>query len=91
MGERVNIFKRQRNSLPLDGGRCEKIDLVVFHVIPAKAGIQYFQAVKNCLDPGFHRGDDKKAIFSHLRGGQGGGNLGDCFRAYLLQMMVGGI
>jgi hypothetical protein len=24
-GERVNILKYERNSLPLDGGRCEKI------------------------------------------------------------------
>jgi hypothetical protein len=30
---------------------------MLFHVIPAKAGIQYFQALKNFLDPGFHRGD----------------------------------
>jgi hypothetical protein len=29
-----------------------------FFVIPAKAGIQCFQVVVNCLDPGFHRGDD---------------------------------
>jgi hypothetical protein len=44
-------------ALPLDGGRCEKIDLVLFHVIPAKAGIQCFQILSNFLDPGFHRGD----------------------------------
>jgi len=42
---------------PLVKGRCEKIDLVLFHVIPAKAGIQCFQGVTNWLDPGFHRGD----------------------------------
>jgi len=29
-----------------------------FFVIPAKARIQFFQVVANCLDPGFHRGDD---------------------------------
>jgi hypothetical protein len=29
-----------------------------FFVIPAKAGIQCLQVVANCLDPGFHRGDD---------------------------------
>jgi hypothetical protein len=29
-----------------------------FSVIPAKAGIQYFETVANFLDPGFHRGDD---------------------------------
>jgi hypothetical protein len=34
-------------TLPLEGGRCEKIDLVLFHVIPAKAGIQCFQGLKN--------------------------------------------
>ncbi len=38
--------------------RCEKISLVLFPVMPAEAGIQYFRAFKNCLDPGFHRGDD---------------------------------
>jgi SRSO17 transposase len=27
-------------------------------VIPAKAGIQQFQKVKNTLDSGFHRSDD---------------------------------
>jgi hypothetical protein len=27
-------------------------------VIPAKAGIQQFQKVKNTLDSGFHRRDD---------------------------------
>jgi len=44
-------------TLLLEGGRCEKIDLVLFHVIPAKAGIQCFQGFTNLLDPGFHRGD----------------------------------
>jgi hypothetical protein len=29
-----------------------------FSVIPAKAGIQFFQIVKNSLDSGFHRSDD---------------------------------
>jgi len=32
-----------------------------------------FNAFTNLLDPGFHRGDDWKSIFSHLRGGRGGG------------------
>ena len=32
-------------TLPLGGGRCEKIDLLLFHVIPAKAGIQCFQSL----------------------------------------------
>jgi len=44
-------------TLPLEGGRCEKIDLSLFYVIPAKAGIQCFQSFTNFLDPGFHRGD----------------------------------
>jgi hypothetical protein len=44
-----------------------------FSVIPAEAGIQYFQAFKKFLDPGFHRGDDKEAIFSHLPFAKGGG------------------
>jgi hypothetical protein len=43
---------------PYEGGRCEKIDLVLFGVIPAKAGIQVFQGLTNLLDPGFHRGDE---------------------------------
>ncbi len=29
-----------------------------FHVIPAKAGIQYFQVVATAMDSGFHRSDD---------------------------------
>ena len=29
-----------------------------FFVIPAKAGIQFFQLVKEFLDSGFHRSDD---------------------------------
>jgi len=44
-------------TLPPRAGRCEKIDSVLFYVIPAKAGIQCFQGVTNLLDPGFHRGD----------------------------------
>jgi hypothetical protein len=47
--------------------------LVVFHVIPAKAGIQCFQGVKNTLDPGFHRGDEYSGFFSHLPFTKGGG------------------
>jgi hypothetical protein len=31
---------------------------VGFPVIPAKAGIQLFQILKNSLDSGFHRSDD---------------------------------
>ena len=29
-----------------------------FSVIPAKAGIQVLRSLTECLDPGFHRGDD---------------------------------
>jgi hypothetical protein len=29
-----------------------------FSVIPAKAGIQYYQRLINTLDSGFHRSDD---------------------------------
>jgi len=46
--------------------------LVLFHVIPAKAGIQCFHPVTNTLDPGFHRGDEYSAIFSHLPFNKGG-------------------
>jgi hypothetical protein len=52
-------------------GRCEKIDLSLFPIIPAKAGIQCFQSLANFLDPGFHRGGDLNSIFSHLRGTKG--------------------
>jgi hypothetical protein len=49
-------------------------DLVKSHnfiefVIPAKAGIQFFQWLSNLLDPGFHRGDGQNSIFSHLQRG----------------------
>jgi hypothetical protein len=64
------------NPAPLDKilwlrGRCEKIGSFLFHVIPAEAGIQCFQRLNNCLDPGFHRGDGLNLIFSHLRGIEG--------------------
>jgi len=35
-----------------------KSQKVRFPVIPAKAGIQLFQILKNSLDSGFHRSDD---------------------------------
>jgi hypothetical protein len=47
---------------------------VLFHVIPAKAGIQSLQRATNTLDLGFHRGDEEKAIFftaSWIRVGAG--------------------
>ena len=51
-----NLFKT--SPPPCPPRRCEKIPSGLFPVIPAEAGIQYFQAFKNSLDPGFHRGDD---------------------------------
>jgi hypothetical protein len=56
--QKVFVSTTRRN--PVDTTlmeRGEKIDLVLFRVIPAKAGIQCFQEFTNCLDPGFHRGD----------------------------------
>ncbi len=70
MSDSAEIFFKSPQP-PLTKGRCEKIDLHTFFVIPAEAGIQYFQAFKNFLDPGFHRGDDQKLIFSHLQGARG--------------------
>jgi hypothetical protein len=57
---------------PLAKGSCEEIGLVLFRVIPAKAGIQCFHGVTNTLDPGFHRGDEYGGIFSQLQGDTGG-------------------
>jgi hypothetical protein len=59
---------------PLKKGRWKKIDLVLFRVIPAKAGIQCFQSLSNFLDPGLHRGDGQNSIFSQLQGDKGGFN-----------------
>ncbi len=59
--------------LPWREGRCEKIGLVLFHVIPAKAGIQWFHGATNTLDPGFHRGDQYSVIFSQPQGIEGRG------------------
>ena len=35
-----------------------KSQKTIFYVIPAKAGIQYLQIVKDLLDSGFRRSDD---------------------------------
>jgi hypothetical protein len=59
--------------LPWREGRCKKIGLVPFHVILAKAGIQWFHGVRNTLDPGFHRGDQYSVIFSQPQGIEGRG------------------
>ncbi len=58
-------------SSPLPGkrGKCEKIGLVLFHVILAKAGIQNFRSLRNFLDLGFHRGGGWKSIHTFAREG----------------------
>ena len=56
---------------PSPPGKCGKIDFVLFLVIPAKAGNQFFQDLTNLLDPRFHRGDGKNSFFSHLLGPKG--------------------
>ncbi|MEA3359377.1 MAG: hypothetical protein U9R17_08245, partial [Thermodesulfobacteriota bacterium] len=40
--------------------------LRLFSVIPAKAGIQYFQAVADHIDSGFHRSDDFLRVHQYL-------------------------
>jgi hypothetical protein len=45
-GEGATAFTHRRDS--------------AFFVIPAKAGIHLFDNVSHEVDPGFHRGDDKK-------------------------------
>jgi hypothetical protein len=35
----------------------KKFHSALFHVIPAKAGIQCFQSLNKGLGPGFHRGE----------------------------------
>ena len=49
---------------------------MLFHVIPAKAGIQCFDWVTNSLDPGFHRGDEYSTIFSQPPSHHGKGKRG---------------
>ncbi len=46
-GEGVKKLKFIPLTLPSPPRRCEKIDLVPFYVIPAKAGIQCFQSLSN--------------------------------------------
>jgi hypothetical protein len=61
-------------------------------VLPAKAGIQQIQPVKEILDPGFHRGDDQKLIFSQLPFSKGEKRWpsGKTFRKALLLLKKGG-
>jgi hypothetical protein len=43
----MNVFDKEFLFPPLEKRRCEKIDLVPFHVISAKAGIQGFQILSD--------------------------------------------
>ena len=52
----VTIFSFQFSIVNSDG--FVKSQEFAFSVIPAKAGIQSFQLVTECLDSGFHRSDD---------------------------------
>jgi hypothetical protein len=45
--ERFSPQEKKTPQPPLQAGRCEKIDLVLFGVIPAKAGIQVFHGLTN--------------------------------------------
>jgi len=72
-GTRRDEKKHRRPSPPRT---CEKIGLVLFHVIPEKAGIQCFYWGTNILDPGFHRGDEYSATFSHFPSSEGGVRVG---------------
>jgi hypothetical protein len=51
---------------PLVKARCEEMDLVLFHVIPEKAGIQYFHDVMTDWTPVF-TGVTAKIQFFHFR------------------------
>jgi len=46
------------DKIPLNFDDPVKSLKMPFSVIPAKAGIQYFQRLINTLDSGFHRSDD---------------------------------
>ncbi len=51
---------------PNSSPSSEKIGLVLYRVIPAKAGIQCFHWIRNTLDPCFHRGNEYILIFLYL-------------------------
>ena len=53
---------------PLEKGGCEKIDLVLFQVIPAKAGITCFQSVSNFLTLVFTGVTAKIQFFQSFKG-----------------------
>jgi len=61
----------------LKGGRCEKIDLVLFYVIPAKAGIQRLMTLQTDWTPVF-TGVTAKIQFLH-----GFGKLGAAVQSHL--------
>jgi len=54
--ERAHPFSRIKRQITLDD--LVKSLKMPFSVIPAEAGIQYFQMLINTLDSGFHRSDD---------------------------------
>jgi hypothetical protein len=74
---KIGLYSKSRPPCPpFLKGSCEKIDLVLFHVIPAKAGIQCFQSITNLLapgacpglDPGFTGVTAEKHFFHTIRG-----------------------
>ena len=72
----VSSFDKLRTG-SIQKGRCEKIACMVYHVIPAEAGIQDPQGDMNILDSGDpvpakagNRSDAQTTIFSQLQGDQ---------------------
>ena len=57
------------------GDKLVKSQKVVFPVIPAKAGIQFFPPVISSLDSGFHRSDDFLRDHQRRRLPEGGSGL----------------
>ena len=58
----VHRFK----SSSFKGDELVKSQKMPFSVIPAKAGIQYFQIVATIMDSGFHRSDDFLRVHQFL-------------------------
>ncbi len=54
----VNVLRVTRCVLRVISDDIVKSRKTPFFVIPAKAGIQFFQLVTEFLDSGFHRSDD---------------------------------
>jgi hypothetical protein len=55
---RISLLSKASAEIPPFSREAVKKFGSVFSVIPEEAGIQDFQGLKNCLDPGFHRGDE---------------------------------